>query len=213
MQPAPNPRKTQSFRELARVEIAALKAAVGAVSDEMWAAQNQSKPNKIDALDRTEHIVFRFVRSFADWRSNFDGPLWSQWRDRLEPVLTAASAPYGYAHAAYPRIMLARMRPGGVILPHQDVQPAAKWPHKVHVPIFTNDKVIFRAGDEHRHLEEGVAVEVDNMGVHAVKNEGDSDRIHLIFEYYDLDQPEPDWLASVVAAAGARPGLSNHVKA
>ena len=75
----------------------------------------------------------------------------------------------------------------------------------------TNDKVIFRAGDEYRHLEEGVAVEVNNMGVHAVKNEGDSDRIHLIFEYYDLDQPEPDWLAPVIAAAGARPGLRNHV--
>ena len=34
------------------------------------------------------------------------------------------------------------------------------------------------------------------MAVHAVENNGDSDRIHLIFEYYDLDQPEPDWLAS-----------------
>lgn len=28
-----------------------------------------------------------------------------------------------------------------------------------------------------------------NMGMHAVENNGDSDRIHLIFEYYDLDQP------------------------
>jgi hypothetical protein len=31
------------------------------------------------------------------------------------------------------------------------------------------------------------------MAVHAVRNDGDSDRIHLIFEYYDLDQPAPDW--------------------
>ena len=135
MQPSPNPRKTQSFRDLGHVDIAALKAAVGAVSEEMWAAENQSKPNKIAALDRTEHIVFRFVRSFADWRTNFDTLSWPRWRELLEPVLTAASAPYGYARAAYPRIMLARMRPGGVILPHQDVQPAAKWPHKVHVPL------------------------------------------------------------------------------
>ena len=38
-------------------------------------------------------------------------------------------------------------------------------------------------------VPEGEAFEVNNMGVHAVENNGDSDRIHLIFEYYDLDQP------------------------
>ena len=36
--------------------------------------------------------------------------------------------------------MLARMAPGGVIHPHQDANPAAKWPHKIHVPIVTNDR-------------------------------------------------------------------------
>jgi hypothetical protein len=37
------------------------------------------------------------------------------------------------------------------------------------------------------------------MGVHAVANKSDSDRIHLIFEYYDLDQPEPAWLADLLS--------------
>ena len=35
------------------------------------------------------------------------------------------------------------------------------------------------------------------MGVHGVENRGSTDRIHLIFEYYDLDQPEPEWLAQL----------------
>ena len=39
------------------------------------------------------------------------------------------------------------------------------------------------------------------MGLHAVANRGESQRIHLIFEYYDLDQPEPAWLAGLQAAA------------
>ena len=38
------------------------------------------------------------------------------------------------------------------------------------------------------------------MGSHAVANEGATDRIHLIFEYYDLDQPDPDWIAQLSAA-------------
>jgi hypothetical protein len=44
-------------------------------------------------------------------------------------------------------------------------------------------------------------VEVNNMGLHAVENRGATDRIHLIFEYYDLDQPEPQWLAALQAMA------------
>jgi hypothetical protein len=29
------------------------------------------------------------------------------------------------------------------------------------------------------------------------------DRIHLIFEYYDMDQADPDWLEPLLAAARA----------
>ena len=85
--------------------------------------------------------------------------------------------------------VLARMAPGGVIKPHRDANPAAKWPHKIHVPIQTNDKVVFFVEGIGYRMPEGEAFEVNNMGVHAVENNGDSDRIHLIFEYYDLDQP------------------------
>jgi hypothetical protein len=46
------------------------------------------------------------------------------------------------------------------------------------------------------------------MGVHSVTNEGETDRIHLIFEYYDRDQPEPDWLAEVQAAAQKAAGVA-----
>ena len=112
----------------------------------------------------------------------------------LQPVLDAATQEYGYARGAFPRVMLARMAPGGVIQPHVDPNPAAKWPHKIHVPLPTNDEVTFFVNDVGYHFDEGEAVEVNNMGVHAVRNEGDTDRIHLIFEYYDLDQAEPDWI-------------------
>ncbi len=53
--------------------------------------------------------------------------------------------------------------------------------------------VSFFGGAEH-HFPPGEAVEVNNLGPHWVRNGGDTDRIHLIFEYYDADQPDPDWL-------------------
>jgi len=198
----PNPRKTTSIRRLGTVDIAALRATVLALPDGVWDAENAGKPNRFDALDATRHIIFRFPARLRDWRESEDRPLWAEWRELIEPVLAAATADYGYARGAFPRVMLARMAPGGVIRPHRDTNPAAKWPHKIHVPLVTNENVTFFVDGNQYHFAEGEAVEVNNMGLHAVENRGTTDRIHLIFEYYDLDQPEPQWLAQL-AGVGA----------
>ena len=199
-----NRRKTDSVRRLGAVDIGRLRDAVRAIPQSVWDHEDSTKPNRFDALDRTCHIPFRFVRDFDDWRVSDDRPLWPQWRDLLEPVLSQATEAYGYRRGAYPRIMLARMAPGGVIHPHRDANPSAKWPHKIHVPLQTNPRVTFEVDGVGYHLPEGEAVEVNNMAVHAVTNGGDEDRIHLIFEYYDLDQPDPDWINELVGAAGTR---------
>ena len=192
-----NPRKTESIRRLGPVDIAALREAVLGIDEARWDAENADKPNRFEALDRTRHIVFRFVSNFQDWRDSYDRPLWAEWKGLLEPVLAQAVRDYGYTDAAFPRVMLARMAPGGVIKPHRDANPAAKWPHKIHVPLVTNDRVTFFVDGVGYHFPEGEAVEVSNMAVHAVENAGDTDRIHLIFEYYDRQQPEPEWLAQL----------------
>lgn len=197
--PYANPRKTTTIRRLGAVDIAALKAAVSAIPEAVWDAENADKPNRFEALDKTRHIVFRFVDSTRDWRGSHDRPAWAEWQALLLPVMQVAVAPYGYAGGQFPRVMLARMVPGGEIKPHRDANAAAKWPHKIHVPLQTNDKVTFYVDGIGYHLPEGEAAEVNNMGVHAVKNAGDSDRIHLIFEYFDPEQPEPEWLARVIS--------------
>lgn len=197
--PTANPRKVRGIRRLGPVDIAALRTAVLAIPEAEWDRENADKPNRFEALDATRHIVFRFVSSLRDWRTGFDRPNWAEWRALLEPVLDQAVAAYGYAHGVFPRVMLARMPGGGIIKPHRDANPAAKWPHKIHVPLQTNDGVIFTIDGIGHHLPLGEAAEVDNMAVHAVENRGAEDRIHLIFEYYDADQPEPEWLDGVLA--------------
>jgi hypothetical protein len=196
----PNPRKTQSVRRLGTVDVARLRDAVLDIPEATWDAENAGKPNRFETLSTTRHIVFRFVSNFVDWRQSYDRPLWSEWRSLLEPVLAAATADYGYERPAFPRVMLARMAPGGEIEPHDDTNPAAKWPHKIHVPLVTNPDVTFFVDDVPYHFEVGEAVEVNNMAVHAVTNGGTTDRIHLIFEYFDLDQPDPEWIEPLVQA-------------
>jgi hypothetical protein len=201
-----NPRKTTSIRQLGAVEIEPLREAVLALPEAVWEAENANKPNRFGALDATQHIIFRFVSNFTDWRESYETQLWGEWKGLLEPVLAQATAAFGYQRGAFPRVMLARMAPGGVIHPHRDQNPAAKWPHKVHVPLVTNEAVTFFVDGTGYHLPVGQAVEVNNMGLHAVANGGDSPRIHLIFEYYDLNQPEPAWLAGLLPKAESSSG-------
>ncbi len=180
------------MRPLGPIELGLLPEWIAAIPEDVWSRENEQKPNRFEVLDKTEHIVFKFVEGLDDWRRSYERPLWNEWRDRLQPYLDAATAAYGYARGAFPRIMLARMRPGGVIHPHIDGAPAARWPHKIHIPIFSNAQVGFYVEPEWYHLPVGQAFEVNNAGVHAVRNDGDCDRIHLIFEYYDVDQPIDD---------------------
>jgi hypothetical protein len=202
--PIANPRKTNTVRQLGPVDVTALREAVLAIPEDVWNAENASKPNKFEVLDETRHIVFRFVDSPRDWRRSHNRPAWPEWRGLLEPVLTQAVRPYGYARGVFPRVMLASMPPRGVIHPHIDANPAAKWPHKIHVPILTNTAVLsFFGGGEH-NFPAGEAVEVNNLGPHWVRNDGDSDRVHLIFEYYDADQPDPSWLEPFLLAGPSR---------
>ncbi|MEP7043426.1 MAG: aspartyl/asparaginyl beta-hydroxylase domain-containing protein [Dokdonella sp.] len=185
-----NPRKTKSVRFLGPVRLGDVGDDILAIPDDLWERENATKPNKFGALDRTQHIVFRFVSSFEDWRQSYETPLWQEWKARIEPLLAQAVAPYAYAHGAFPRIMLARMAPGGIIHAHVDANPAARWPHKIHIPIQTNPQVSFFVDPDEYHLEVGQAYEVNNLGRHAVKNEGTTARIHLIFEYYDVAQDD-----------------------
>jgi hypothetical protein len=201
---AANPRKTTGVRKLGPVDIAALRAAVLAIPGDAWEAENASKPNKLDVLDETRHIVLRFIDNGRDWRGSHDRPAWPQWRGLLEPVMAQAVRGYGYVRGVFPRVMLARMPPGGVIHPHIDANPAAKWPHKIHVPVSTNARVVSFFGGEEHHFPPGEAVEVDNLGPHWVCNGGDAERVHLIFEYYDADQPDPSWLEPFLLSGAAR---------
>jgi Aspartyl/Asparaginyl beta-hydroxylase len=187
-----NPRKTTSVKPLGPIDIDALRDAVLAIPQAVWDRENADKPNRFEALDKTQHIVFRFVDKLDDWRQSHDRPMWPQFRSLLEPILAQATRPYGYANGGFPRIMLARMGPGGIIHPHIDASPSAKWPHKIHVPLTTNPGVLFFITPQNHHFPVGHAVEVNNLDVHAVVNQGGSDRIHLIFEYFDRDQPS--WL-------------------
>jgi len=53
------------------------------------------------------------------------------------------------------------------------------------VPLVTNPGTRFHVGDQTMNIPVGEIYEVNNKRNHAVENDGELDRIHLIFECYN----------------------------
>jgi hypothetical protein len=73
------------------------------------------------------------------------------------------------------------MDPGQVHPAHQDEQPPY-WVTRVHVPIQTNDGVVFTMDDGEHRMEVGKAYRMNTLATHAVANHGDTIRVHLVFD-------------------------------
>jgi hypothetical protein len=73
------------------------------------------------------------------------------------------------------------MDPGQVHPAHQDEQPPY-WVTRVHVPIRTNDGVVFTMDDGEHRMEVGKAYRMNTLATHAVANHGDTIRVHLVFD-------------------------------
>jgi aspartyl/asparaginyl beta-hydroxylase len=181
-----NSNKTKSYRNLGSVNVSDLKRRVEALSDSDWQIADSEKPNKFNALGRAQHLVFRFPKNLKSHLESYETSHWSGWKDIIEPIIEKAVQPFNYSKGYFPRIMLAKLPSKSEVKPHVDKSPSAQYPHKIHIPIFTNNEVFFYANGESIHMEVGQVYEVNNNQLHWAINNGNIDRIHLIFEYYSI---------------------------
>ena len=185
--------KTDYFRHLGTADPTELIARATTIPESLWETENEAKPNKIAQLNETRHVMFRFITDTSNVFDYSDHPvLWNQWKDALLPVMNQAAQALGYRDYRFPRVMLARVPAGGAISAHPDAE-ASHYIHKIHVPLTTNDQTVFHVGTKAMHIPVGEIFEVNNKRVHAVSNNGATDRIHLIFECYNAeDYGKPD---------------------
>jgi hypothetical protein len=179
--------KADFFRQLGSVDVEALVERVENIPDSQWDSENEAKPNKFARLNDTSHIIFRYIESPKNVFDFEDHPvLWDEWKELLSPIMEQTAKSLGYKKYRFPRVMLARLPVGGEISEHSDAD-ASHYVHKIHVPLLTNPGAQFRVGQRTMHMPVGDIIEVNNKRNHAVRNDGACDRIHLIFECYNVD--------------------------
>jgi len=104
-------------------------------------------------------------------------------------ILDAFQCPHG-------RIRIMKMLPGTIIRPHRDIKEEvsnfAFNQVRLHIPIVTNDKVVFNVDGVNLQLEPGRLYYVNFSKTHYVRNDGSEVRTHLV-----LDLKVNDFLRNV----------------
>lgn len=81
------------------------------------------------------------------------------------------------------RVILTKLPPGKVIYPHADtIGKYSHWYTRFHVPIQSQEGVMFRCGEEQTTMLTGELHWFDHSKLHSIENRSQSDRINLIVD-------------------------------
>lgn len=181
-----------NFVDIGDVDVAALKQRVLDLPEEQWQGEQfRQQRYEVHRDTRTVSLVFD-----SDFRHTHPTrmPALQIFEPYLRPILKMAAehfdeSPAGvslfeeYGMGYFVRANLVKMLAGGEITEHTDNNFSLVHSHRIHIPIITNDSVWFSVGKERMNMREGGIYEINNRRIHAVKNEGSEDRVHLIMDY------------------------------
>lgn len=80
------------------------------------------------------------------------------------------------------RVIINKVKPGGVIYPHADTPAHAEYWDRFHIVLQSAPGVMFRCADERAHLKTGEAWWFNNALEHEVINNSADDRIHMVVD-------------------------------
>lgn len=97
----------------------------------------------------------------------------------FKSLLDAFNCPFG-------RVRIMKLMPGSIIRTHRDTfQEVSDYSFgqvRLHIPIVTNDRVVFTVDGKRIHMKEGHLYYVNFSKKHYVKNDGDAARTHLVLD-------------------------------
>ena len=161
------------------VNLELIKRKLAKIPEREWHKSEREKT--YEAHKQTQALLLIHDEDFRHYNPTYRD-LYNEFKKELKPVFEFI-ADY-FNHDGYiVRALFARLQAHGKIGSHTDGLFSLLKCHRIHVPIITNDKVVFTIGGEEKVLGEGEMWEINNATLHAVDNHSDEDRIHLIIDW------------------------------
>jgi tetratricopeptide (TPR) repeat protein len=156
-----------------------LREKVLQIEEEVWAESDRSE--RFEVHRRTQSVpLIQFAEHLHDEPE--PKPLYPEFEEVLRPIFDHI-ARYYQDNGFVVRTLLAKLLAGGKIEQHVDFSYSLLGVHRIHIPVVTNDDVVFHVGGESRNMRPGEFCEIDNSEIHAVDNNSTEDRIHLIVDW------------------------------
>ena len=176
-------RAADRTRDLGPVACTPLLDAVRGLGEAAW-SQSNYRQQSFNVHQSTQSIVLCFV-DLDRWPSLevVRGAGWDQLGESARPVMDSIIARGYPAGGIVIRAMAVRLPVGARITPHVDEHESLRLSHRIHLPLVTNPRVRFFIDGVPHRFEPGRAVEVNNQLSHSVMNDGQTDRVHFIFDY------------------------------
>jgi hypothetical protein len=170
-----------NFRFLGQHDVSALRDKVATLVDSDWNREPWRQERfKIHRYTQTIELIFDqdFRHENPTRRDSFDRLGCESLLAPIEKTIFDSAGGTGYTV----RALLVNLKAGGRIPPHEDTGYSLMASRRVHIPIISNDRVVFTIGGEAKVMRQGELWEVNNARVHSVLNDGESDRVHLILD-------------------------------
>lgn len=171
------------FLKIGEVDTTPILNWINSKTEADWLADSM-RQTKFAVHKDTQSIVFKWCENTSTTGEVTTTNYYASFAHLVEPILTKIQEFYNYPKPTIRKMMLAKLRAGGVITEHTDGAIALRLVHRIHVPITTNNDVHFYISGKDHKFGVGEIVEIDNVRFHAVENFGKEDRIHLIIDYY-----------------------------
>lgn len=168
---------------IGKINIDAIKDWLMSKDQDIWSL-NEIRQQTFSVHKDTQSIVLKWSKNSDTTSPVETSPLYSEFEPLILPILNIIQDHFKYEKPIIRKMMLAKLKKGGVISEHIDAAIALRMVHRIHIAITSNDDVHFYIDEEDFHFDVGSIIEFDNTRYHAVYNKGNEDRIHLIIDYY-----------------------------
>ena len=161
------------------IDVEPIKNKLAQISEQVWAESDRDK--QFEAHRQTQSLLLIHDDDFRHYNPTYRD-IYSQFEAELKPLLDFI-ADYFQHDGFIVRLLFAKLQGHGKISVHTDGVYSLLKCHRIHVPIITNDKAIFTVGGEQKVMRVGEMWEINNATLHAVDNQSDEDRIHMIVDW------------------------------
>ncbi len=160
-------------------DVAAISKKITQIPAERWLESERER--LFDVHRDTQALLMVHFEDYKYEKPDYRG-LYSEFQHELRPVIDYI-ADYYQNNGFIVRLILAKLVAGGKIPKHTDAGFSLLNCHRVHLPITTNEDVVFFVGGEEKNMQVGELWEINNGTIHAVENRGTEDRVHLIVDW------------------------------